>query len=263
MSNKVLKTVAAVALGALAAYLAPKAVKRDKAVPIPVGKSLAFLPERTGANLNALRVYYYRPAAWTEENDVMIAFHGFNRKAEEFVDALKMLADSKNVIVVCPEFSKEKYPGARWYQEGNMTDTDDTSGNPQPRRTWIFGAIDRIVDEVKDRAQTNGKIIVFGHSAGAQLLHRWVLFGGPKVGADYVAIANAGWWTFPDRNIKFPYGIKNVDISEEEILAAFDKPVTLFMGGADTSREKPFRDTPEADAQGENRMERCTHFFSV
>jgi len=33
------------------------------------------------------------------------------------------------------------------------------------------------------------------------------------------------------------------------------------MGEKDVERKPPFRDTPEADAQGMNRMERCTNYF--
>ena len=66
----------------------------------------------------------------------------------------------------------------------------------------------------------------------------------------------------PDKEVLYPYGIQDVDISDEELARAFARPVILFMGGADVKREKPFRDTPEADAQGLNRQERNIRYFN-
>lgn len=114
--------------------------------------------------------------------------------------------------------------------------------------------------EVKDRTQAAGKIILFGHSAGGQFVHRWALLGGKK-NVDVIAVANSGWFTMPDRDIDYPYGIKNVGITDEELGEAFAEPVILFMGEKDVERKPPFRDTPEADAQGMNRMDRCTNYF--
>ena len=50
-------------------------------------------------------------------------------------------------------------------------------------------------------------------------------------------------------------------LSDRDLARAFARPVIMLMGGNDISREKPFRDTPEADAQGMNRMERCNNYF--
>lgn len=43
-------------------------------------------------------------------------------------------------------------------------------------------------------------------------------------------MANSGWFTMPDRDIDYPYGIKNVGITDEELGEAFAEPVILFMG---------------------------------
>ena len=136
----------------------------------------------------------------------------------------------------------------------------DTDGNVREKEKRTFSVVDRIVEEVKSRTQATGKVILFGHSAGGQFVHRWALLGGKKV-VDVIAVANSGWFTMPDRDIDYPYGIKNVGVTDKELAEAFAKPVILFMGGNDVGRKPPFRDTPEADAQGMNRMERCTKYF--
>lgn len=261
MRKRIFKAVAALAAFSLAAYLAPKKDKKQGASPVPLGESISYLPEQGGVCRDPVRLFYYRPAQWNESRPVFIAFHGFGRKADRFCRALHSLADEKNVLIVCPEFSEKKYPGSCWYQEANMTDKDDVSSHVRPREMWTFPVVEKIVEEVKSRVQTTGKMILFGHSAGGQFLHRYSLFGGNE-GADVLAVANSGWFTMPDKEVLYPYGIQDVDISDEELARAFARPVILFMGGADVKRDKPFRDTPEADAQGLNRQERNIRYFN-
>lgn len=257
MGNKVFKALTAVAAAAVAAWLLPKR-KREMAVrPVPAGESISCIRERTGMNQDALCLYYYCPCRWTEKDAVFIAFHGFGRNGAEYCKALRKLAEKRNMLIVCPELTERKYPGAGWYQEGGIMDTD---GHVREKEKRTFSVVDRIVEEVKSRTQATGKVILFGHSAGGQFVHRWALLGGKKV-VDVIAVANSGWFTMPDRDIDYPYGIKNVGVTDKELAEAFAKPVILFMGGNDVGRKPPFRDTPEADAQGMNRMERCTKYF--
>ena len=65
----------------------------------------------------------------------------------------------------------------------------------------------------------------------------------------------------PDRSILFPYGIKNVPVSDKQLKNAFAKPVIVLLGDKDTQRSKVLRKTPEADAQGLNRLERGHAFY--
>ena len=257
MGNKVFKALTAVAAAAAAVWLLPKRKKEMAVRPIPAGESMSCIRERTGVNQDALWLYYYRPGRWTEKDAVFIAFHGFGRAGAEYCKALRKLAEERNMLIVCPELTERKYPGAEWYQEGGIMDTD---GHVREKEKRTFSVVDWIVEEVKSRTQATGKVILFGHSAGGQFVHRWTLLGGKKV-VDVIAVANSGWFTMPDRDIDYPYGIKNVGVTDKELAEAFAKPVILFMGGNDVERKPPFRDTPEADAQGMNRMERCTNYF--
>lgn len=257
MGNKIFKALTAVAAAAAAVWLLPKRKKEMAVRPVPAGESMSCIRERTGVNQDALCLYYYRPGRWTEKDAVFIAFHGFGRNGAEYCKALRKLAEKRNMLIVCPELTERKYPGAEWYQEGGIMDTD---GHVREKEKRTFSVVDRIVEEVKNRTQATGKVILFGHSAGGQFVHRWALLGGKKV-VDVIAVANSGWFTMPDRDIDYPYGIKNVGVTDKELAEAFAKPVILFMGEKDVERKPPFRDTPEADVQGMNRMERCTNYF--
>ncbi|MGN0954825.1 alpha/beta hydrolase [Dialister sp.] len=254
--GKIAKALAALALGAVTAYLVP----RRKAESLPAGESSYFLEDPSGTCRDPIPVYYYKPATWTEDQPVFIAFPGYTRKAERFEKHLEDLAVRFNMLIACPEFSFRKFPGARWYQEGNISDAEGEKGQIQPRRQWTFDAIDHVTAAVRRRTKAKGKVILFGHSAGGQLMHRYSLFASHPM-ADAIICANAGWFTMPDDSICYPYGIKGVPLSDRDLARAFSRPVIMLMGGNDISRKKPFRDTPEADAQGQNRMERCNNYF--
>ena len=174
MGNKVFKALTAVAAAAAAVWLLPKRKKEMAVRPIPAGESMSCIRERTGVNQDALCLYYYRPGRWTEKDAVFIAFHGFGRAGAEYCKALRKLAEERNMLIVCPELTERKYPGAEWYQEGGIMDTD---GHIREKEERTFSAADRIVAEVKNRTQAAGKIILFGHSAGGQFVHRWALLG--------------------------------------------------------------------------------------
>lgn len=238
------------------------AANSQKFEPLNVGSGIFAMPETTGANTNNLQVFYYRPANWTPDKPIVIVQHGLQRNAEEYRDGWKKYAEQYNLLVVCPEFSKDKYPGVRYYNTGNISDTDDDTGELQPKNEWIFPVINHVFNEVRMRSgATSNTFTLFGHSAGAQLVHRYVLFAG-KTQAERIIFANAGWYTMPNTNVDFPYGIKNMSISKDDLAEAFAKPVTILLGEKDNDpNHKVLRHTPEADAQGLNRFERGNRFY--
>ena len=254
--NTLTKALAALTLGAIAIY---HVSHKKKNLTLPIGESRYILPEKQGASPEGISVYYFRPATWTHEQPVFIAFPGYTRNAKGFAKRLEELAVKYNMLIASPEFSTKKYPGACCYQEGNMTNADDIHGTILPRQNWNFDTVDRLVEAIRERTHAKGKVILFGHSAGGQFMHRYSLFSR-NCTADAILCANAGWFTMPDRTVPFPYGIQNIPITDKELGRAFSRPVMMLMGSLDVSRNKPFRDTPEADAQGKNRMERCQNY---
>ncbi|MDF2856985.1 MAG: hypothetical protein K0Q87_2836 [Neobacillus sp.] len=229
-----------------------------------IGAGMFSMPENTGVNSNDLKVFYYRPSNWTPDRPIVIVQHGVQRNAEEYRNEWQPYADKYNLLVACPHFSKEKYPGVRFYNLGNITNSDEGGGMLQPRDTWIFPVIDRVFNEVRVRTgATSDKFILFGHSAGAQLVHRYILFSG-KTRAARIISANAGWYTMPDASIDFPYGIKDMPMTNEALARAFVKPVTILLGEKDKKLDnKVLRHTPESDYQGLNRFERGETFYSM
>lgn len=79
----------------------------------------------------------------------------------------------------------------------------------------------------------------FAHSAGAQLLHRLLLFR-PDPAASSIVVANSGSYTFPDLSWDFPYGLRGLPPEFRKgsvlpsLLKAFvEAPLTLAIGTED------------------------------
>jgi hypothetical protein len=79
----------------------------------------------------------------------------------------------------------------------------------------------------------------------------------------YAIAANAGWYTLPDRDLNYSYGVKHplLGFTTRDLIAWTEKKLILMRGTADISREGSLRKTPEADAQGQNRFERAGFMF--
>lgn len=234
----------------------------SSAQQLAVGSGSFTLTEKTGVNETPLQAYYYRPAAWQDGRPIVVVFHGLKRNAQEYCEGWKDYAEKHDFLVVCPEFTESKYPGVRYYNTGNVTDSDDKGGKVQPRNAWVFPAIDRVINAAKKSVGAKkSRTIIFAHSAGAQIIHRYVLLNG-RTAADRIIAANSGWYTMPNQEDVFPYGLRELPVTDKELQAAFQMPVTILLGEKDTVRSKVLRKTPEADAQGMNRLERGKKFYA-
>jgi poly(3-hydroxybutyrate) depolymerase len=214
----------------------------------------------TGWDGPDLPVYYQLPDTVTSETPVVFVMHGVNRDADRYRDEWAALARRHGFIAIVPQFSREDFPGSRGYNTGYLSEEDGTS---RPRSLWSFAAIEPLFDDVRKRFGTGvTRYSIYGHSAGAQFVHRFVLFT-PEARLDKAIAANAGWYTMPDQAIAFPYGLAGAPVAPDDLRAAIGKPLTVLLGTADTDRNDPdLRKTPEADAQGLTRFARGQAFHS-
>ena len=93
-------------------------------------------------------------------------------------------------------------------------------------------------------------------------MHRF-LYYVPDARVKRYIPANAGWYTLPDFDVGYPYGLADSGITEEQLIEAFGKDVVLLLGREDVNRSDPdLRKTPEADEQGPNRFVRGQTMFA-
>jgi poly(3-hydroxybutyrate) depolymerase len=209
----------------------------------------------------ALPVWYQLPNRVAPDTPVVVVMHGVKRDADRYRDEWAGLARKYRMIVIVPEFSQADFPGSRSYNIGFLSEAD---GTVRPRELWSFAAIEPLFDDVRRRFGTATKrYTLYGHSAGGQFVHRFVMFM-PQARIEQAIAANSGWYTMPDLATPFPYGLEGAPISPDGMKAALGKPLTVLLGTADTDTTDPsLRVTTEANLQGPHRYARGKSFFAT
>ena len=244
------------AMLALPAILAPSIGR----AALPTGSGRMEVPEPSG-EAGPLPVWFHRPTAWRPGGPVVAVMHGLNRDADAYRDAWAPHAERHGFLLVVAEFSRAKYPGVAWYNFGGAV---TEQGQPRPRAAWSFFALDRAVTAVQREAgAAEGNFALYGHSAGAQFVHRYLLLtGAPRVSR--LIVANAGSYTLPDLARPFPEGLAGPAVTAADLRSAFGRPVTILLGEADTDpNHASLPRQPFAQAQGPHRFARGIFFFDA
>jgi len=206
------------------------------------------------------KVYYCGPRQTKSDTRVVIVMHGNQRNADDYRDAWKRHSEEENLLVLVPEFSEKIFPGSNAYNLGGMV---IAPGRFSPRENWAFSLIDILFSAVKEDQELDVKrFYLYGHSAGAQFVHRYVMFhDSPQLG---LAIsANAGWYTFPSTQEGFPYGLGQLPFPFDA-KRVFATKLKILLGSSDNDpNHKYLRKTEEALRQGVNRLERGKNFYET
>jgi hypothetical protein len=218
----------------------------------------------TESSSKALRVFYHIPVTKTPSTKIMMVFHGANRNASDYRNTLIAKSNEYNFIVIVPEFSEANFPGGDQYNLGNVyVDGDNPTANTlNPESEWAFSVIEPLFDYVKTQlGNTNNTYKIFGHSAGAQFAHRFLMFK-PNNRAVKTVLSAAGWYTFPDLTIGFPYGFNNSILQNSSRDIFLSKIITVQIGENDNNpNASGLRRNEIVDMQGTNRLDRAVNFF--
>jgi len=199
--------------------------------------SFDFSPEPP-LNLAPIKVFYHIPTGDLKKMPILMAFHGAGRNASAQRNYWIQLANANGFMVIAPEFSDANYPGlGDDYLMANIFDDGDnpsaTSFNSSDE--WTFSSLDPLFEAIKTAVSgSQEKYSAWGHSAGAQFLHRFVTYL-PNSKLDVAVCSNAGWYTVPESTVSFPYGILNGQLPEEDLTAAFSKKLIVQLGQNDTN----------------------------
>ena len=229
--------------------------------PMEPGSGRLEIDEPAGVTAETMAVFYHRPATWRPDGRVVVVMHGLPRTAELYRDQWRDLAEAGRFLLLVPEFSRGKFPGTRWYNYGNAV---DDQGQPVRRADWSFLALDRVVQAAMARAgATRGVFSIYGHSAGAQFLHRYLLLTGAPL-AETLVIANSGAYTLPRSDRAFPEGLAGIALGPEVRASVFRRHVVVLLGEADTDpNHATLPRQPWAMAQGTHRFARGWFFFDT
>lgn len=216
-----------------------------------------------GAGVPDVRVYAVVPSTLNPATRVVLIMHGRSRNADDYVDGWASWAARNDYIAVAPRFDDDDWPEARGYNFGNVFTGDDGSGARNPEEGWSFTVVEGIHRQVVSAfGLADRRYDLWGHSAGGQFVHRFVLFK-PRAPLRLAIAANAGVYMLPDLGIDFPFGARHplLSFTRLDLLDYTNKPVIVMRGALDTERTENLPQTPDADAQGPNRFERAGHIY--
>jgi predicted esterase len=202
-----------------------------------------------------------RPASARPDAPVIFAMAGLGRDADRYIAEWVDVATAEGLVIVVPEYTKAAFPGVENYNFGGVF---DAQGKLRPRAQWSYSAIDVIFDRVVAREQLRAtSYVLFGHSAGAQFVHRYVLLGGGKKMARAIS-ANSGSYTWPIGPNPWPFGVAGLPDGLWQPAAALAAPMLLIQGTADNDpNHNSLPRQPEAMAQGPHRLARGIAFYAA
>ncbi|MGH9324769.1 MAG: alpha/beta hydrolase [Vicinamibacteria bacterium] len=207
-----------------------------------------------------MTVWTYRPRGMSPSGKVVFVTHGVERDGRRYRDQWQPHAEQRQFLLIVPEFDARNFSEDA-YQRGNVV---DRNGNAIEKRQWTFSTIERLFDVVRQGARLRSpRYSLYGHSAGAQFVHRFVLFM-PEARYEHAIAANAGWYTLPSFEVAFPYGLEGAPVTESGLKQAMGRDLVILLGDDDTDESDPnLRNTERARAQGRTRFERGQNFYET
>ena len=197
-----------------------------------------------------LDVITYIPPKASVDTPVLMVIPGASRDAQRFHGSWLDLAKRHHFSVVTVGAKKSFFPDEHSYNAGNVF---DIKGNLLEKDKWLFSALEPIFYDFKNRYGFKAnKFYLFGHSAGGGFVHRYMLLM-PEAPIHKAVAANPAFVTLPDQSIAYPFGLKNIDIDNNNIANWFSKDMAIVLGEDDLGpRTKPLSNGPMARAQGPN-----------
>jgi pimeloyl-ACP methyl ester carboxylesterase len=203
-----------------------------------------------------VEIFYITPEIINKDTKVLFVIHGNSRNAEDYLSAWIPHVTNKNVIVAAPQFRKIDF---RYFF---LLEMAESSGKLNSNKDeYLNNSISLFFNYLKSKFSLSTETYrMFGHSAGAQFTHRYMLLSMDNRISNTV-IANAGWYTFITDD-EFPYGINNspINISNEQIKWFMSKKANLLIGSDDIGF-KSVNSSKGAKLQGLTRVDRATNYF--
>jgi pimeloyl-ACP methyl ester carboxylesterase len=204
---------------------------------------------RDSVEAGGVRGHLVLPAVIGPCTRLVVVMHGVLRNGVEYAESWAPAATRGDRVVLVPELDGWGWPGSRAYNLGNAT----------ARGPSAFAAVERLCSTVRERlGLADPGFVLWGHSAGAQFVHRFVLFR-PDAPVRLAIAAGAGWYTAPDLDVRWPYGLahRRLSFTADDVRRWAAAPVVLMRGTLDVQRDLHLRATDRAMAQGRNRFDRA------
>ena len=212
----------------------------------------------TSWNKPDLDLFYHLPKTIDNDTKVLFVVHGNTRNADDYLNSWIRLTKDKNIAIFAPNFKRSSFISFNTLQMSTSsgkirTDTD----------LYLHNSIDTLFKYIKTKFKLNDKLYdIYGHSAGAQFVHRYLLMSdNPSV--NKAVAANAGWYTFLN-GADFPYGVKNppISLTDSNVKKFLSTTLYIIIGTNYIDIDSSINKSKGAQKQGINRLQRAKNFFT-
>lgn len=194
------------------------------------------------------RYLRFLPADTDPQRPPLVCVHGIGRDAQGHLAAFTAWARRTGTELLAPLFDRRRYRGYQRLKSSNRT-------------LHPVAALDAILDE----AVGARRCLLYGFSGGAQFAHRYALVRPERVAG--MALAAAGWYTFPSAAASFPYGLAPGRLPDSlaiDFAAFLQLPKCVLVGERDVERDPSLRSNRVLDReQGDNRLARATAWVAA
>jgi pimeloyl-ACP methyl ester carboxylesterase len=195
--------------------------------------------------------YCFAPASSKEGSRVLTVIHGISRRALDYAQVFAPYCEDHGVVLLVPHFAEHHRDFQRLGRQGRGPRADEI--------------LHHCLNEVGSLTGANvAEFYLFGYSAGAQFGHRYVMAHPHRVAG--AVIAASGWYTFPDPDQGYPYGIRptrklrGLRFAPEDFLRV---PIEVLVGSKDIDATNLRTTTRVMNQQGANRVERAQRWVEA
>ena len=212
----------------------------------------------TSWNKPDLDVFYHLPKTIDNDTKVLFVVHGNTRNADDYLNTWIRLTKHKKIAIFAPHFKRSSFISFNTLQMSTSNGKIRTNTN-----LYLNNSIDTLFEYIKAKFKLNDKLYdIYGHSAGAQFVHRYLLMSdNPSV--NKAVAANAGWYTFLN-GADFPYGVKNppISLTDSNVKKFLSTNLYILIGTNDIDVDSSINKSKGAQKQGINRLQRAKNFFT-
>ncbi len=226
-------------------------------IRVPTGSGAFTWVHAQGTQARGMTVFTYMPAHVAASHaPIVFVMHGKGKNADGYRDVWARQADRHGFMVIAPLFDEQtwggEYAGAKVFAQGALA---------SDAAQWSFSVIEQLFNAIKTATSNRSTTyLLYGHSEGAQFVHRLVWFL-PEARFSKAVAANAGWYTMPDFDTEFPYGLGKTPATPGSAKRSLERNVVVLLGDKDTDpNHSQLNKSAQAMQQGPYRLARGENF---
>ncbi|WJG10346.1 alpha/beta hydrolase [Aliiglaciecola sp. LCG003] len=201
------------------------------------------------------------PPTANADTPILLVVPGAKRNADNYRDQWHQLALKHNFIVLAIGCSLKTCQSEYEYNMGGIF---DHTGRKQGENRQFFSVPELVFNDFVEAFHSQQKTFaLYGHSAGGGFVHLYMLTR-PNAPVSRAVSANAAFFTFPDEQITFPFGLKSSTFNSKNVEDWLQTPLIFMLADQDIGpRTKPLSNSQRAREQGLSVFSRGLSFYSA